>query len=282
MKVFVFVLMLVVSFSYGQVRPELAGIVQAERDFAQQSVDENIRAAFITNFDDETIAFQKGEPLLGRKDWLEGPANDAYLFWWPVWADIASSGDFGYTTGPVEFGGTQAERKPTGGAYYASVWKKKNGVWKVVADLGSAQYDPAENKKDFASPQLLLTKHKGSYDTAAERFSLLNLDKSYITALNEAGVSFTRQHLSHEARLHRPGRKPLTTEAEISAFSENRKFTHEQVGGGIASSCDMGFTYGRVKVTVSRDGKETILPLCYMRVWKKEEGIWKLVLDVIG
>lgn len=273
---------MLITSCFAQVRPDLAGIVQAEKDFAQLSIDQNMRAAFLANFDDETLAFQRGEPLPGRKGWLDGEPNDAYLFWWPVWADIAASGDFGYTTGPAEFGGTLAEKKPTGGMYYASVWRKKDGVWKVVADLGTGIYDPAEKKTDFSSPKHVTKKESKKPDVPAERSNLLALDSKYASELSEAKISFQPAQLSHEARLHRPGRRPLTTPTEIAGLQEKGKFTFEQVGGEIASSADMGFTYGRVKVMVVRDEKEALVPLCYMRVWKKEAGIWKIVLDVIG
>jgi ketosteroid isomerase-like protein len=275
-------LLIITTTAFAQIRPEVESIAQAERDFAQVSVDQNIRAAFLTNFDDETLAFQKGEPLPGRRDWLAREPNDAYLFWWPVFADVASSGDFGYTTGPAVFGGTQSEKKPTGGMYYASVWKKKRGKWTVVADLGTGIYDPAENMKDFTTSQNVLKKTKKKIDTQAEQSALLTLDKKYANDLSEAKASFQTQMLSQEARIHRPGRKPITTPTEVVGLQEKGKFTFEQVGGEIATSADMGFTYGRVKVMVIRDEKETLIPLCYMRVWKKEGGTWKVVLDVIG
>jgi len=60
------------------------------------------------------------------------------LRWKPVSADIASSGDLGYTTGTYESRGTDAQGKPvvrTG--RYVSIWKKqKDGSWKVVLDTG--------------------------------------------------------------------------------------------------------------------------------------------------
>ena len=279
---FTCILLIIVTTGFAQMRPELAGIVQAEKDFAQLSIDQNIRAAFVASFDDETIAFQQGEPLPGRKGWLEREANDAYLFWWPVWADVASSGDFGYTTGPAEFGGTQSEKKPTRGMYYASVWRKKNGVWKVLADLGTGIYDPAEKKTDFTSPKTLLAKSPAPANIDADKSAIFELDKKYVNELNDAKASFKPAYLSAEARVHRPGRKPLTTTAEIASLQEKGKFTLEQVGGDIASSGDMAFTYGRVKAVVIREEKETTIPLCYMRVWKKEGGAWKIVLDVIG
>jgi ketosteroid isomerase-like protein len=258
-------------------------IVAAEKGFAQRSVDENVRAAFLANFNDESMAFNRGEPVPGRKGWEEREPDNGYLFWWPVWADVASSGDFGYTTGPAIWGGERQDPKPTGGMYYASVWKKdQSGTWKVVADLGSSVYDPAENKKDFTTTSKKLKPKKKSADKVEEMNALLELDKSYLNGLNNRQVSYDPSMLSTEARLHRPGRKVATNQNEIKALEEKGKFSFEQTGGDMARSGDMGVTWGRVKVGVVRDGKEATIPVCYMRVWKKEEGNWKVVLDVIG
>jgi len=52
-----------------------------------------------------------------------------------------------------------------------------------------------------------------------------------------------------------------------------------QVSGGSADSNDMFYTYGTVKTT-GADGK--ISDEKYFRVWKIEDGIWKIVLDVLS
>ena len=44
----------------------------------------------------------------------------------------------------------------------------------------------------------------------------------------------------------------------------------------------MALTYGTVKITTMRDGKEFVTNSSYMRVWKIEEGEWNIVLDVIN
>jgi ketosteroid isomerase-like protein len=266
-----------------QAQTPLEEIVAAEKRFAQMSVDNGMRAAFLANFNDETIAFQQGEPVAGRKGWAEGEESNAYLFWWPVWADVSSSGDFGYTTGPAVLGGERQDPKPTRGMYYASVWKQDDtGTWKVVADLGTGTYDPAENKVDFAAASIPKKKGKGMGDAVAAQNALFEMDRSYLRGLNEAKASFDKKHFTSETRVHRPGRKPATTAAEILALDEKGKFSFEQTGGDIASSGDMGVTWGKVKVLVVRDGIESTIPVCYMRVWRKDGGEWKIVLDVIG
>src|SRR5688572_20870159 len=127
-----FLIPFIVLAAQGMAQTPLESIVAAEKSFAQLSIDTGVRAAFLENFDENSIAFVQGEPVPGRKDWEQREESNAYLFWWPVWADVASSGNFGFTTGPAVFGGERQDAKPTGGTYYASVWKKnEQGTWKV-------------------------------------------------------------------------------------------------------------------------------------------------------
>src|ERR1041384_5925581 len=77
--------------------PDLQSLVNAEKNFSQTSVDTSVRTAFLENFDHNTAEFAKGEPIEGRKNWEKREDDTkSYLFWWPVYADIAASGDFGY------------------------------------------------------------------------------------------------------------------------------------------------------------------------------------------
>jgi len=259
----------------------LESLVNAEKAFAQTSVDKNIRTAFLESFDDNTLAFNSGQPGPGRKDWEKRPETNGYLFWWPVYADIAASGDFGYTTGPAVFGPDKSTKETKGGLYYASVWKKNAaGQWKVLADMGSAIYSPSENLTTFNTTSKPSKALKGN--ASSVRLAVLDQDRSYDDKLNERHSSLDVTKFSDEARIHRRGIAPVTPLSAIRNYSEDPKYTFEHVGGEVASSNDMAFTYGTVKITSTKDGKEAILPACYMRVWKLDGKEWKIVLDVIG
>ena len=261
--------------------PAVVELANAERAFAQRSVDVSIRSAFLENFDDKTIAFVQGEPALGRPGWEKRPEGNGYLFWWPVVAEVASSGDWGYTTGPAVFGPNRTTKLAKGGIYYASVWKKNDqGVWKVVADLGSATYDTAEHITTFREPNNRPKKRKGDHAKIVKDF--FGFDQSYIAELNKASVSYIPKFFDVDARVHRPGQTPTMDPSKVGPADTDRKFAFEQVGGEVAPSNDLAYTYGKVKVTSMKDGKEALASLCYMRVWKFESGAWRIVLDVIG
>jgi ketosteroid isomerase-like protein len=61
------------------------------------------------------------------------------IAWEPAEADIAVSGDLGYTIGRFEstsFGPDGQQRTRTG--TYVTIWKKqRDGSWKVAVDIGS-------------------------------------------------------------------------------------------------------------------------------------------------
>ena len=66
------------------------------------------------------------------------------LTWTPFHADVAASGDLGYTYGTYEFRSKGKDGKSTVEyGKYASIWKKqKDGSWKVVMDMGNASPNP--------------------------------------------------------------------------------------------------------------------------------------------
>jgi ketosteroid isomerase-like protein len=259
---------------------DLESLVNAEKSFAKTSTEKSVRTAFLEFFDRSTVAFTNGQPVLGRKDWERRKESNSYLFWWPVYADIAASGDFGFTTGPAVYGPNRETKEASGGLYYSSVWRKDiNGNWKVLADLGSSVYNPNDNLNTFKT-----SSHQPHpvNDLGAEvKRELIALDKSYNEGLNKAKISFDESYFSDEARVHRRNIAPLTTLQSIENFTETDGFSFDHYEGQVASSNDMAFTYGTVKIITNKDGKEAIEPACYLRVWKVEDGEWSIVLDVI-
>jgi len=259
---------------------DLESLVNAEKSFAKTSIEKSVRTAFLEFFDRNTIAFNNGQPGPGRKDWEKRKENNTYLFWWPVYADIAASGDFGFTTGPAVYGPDRNTKEARGGIYYSSVWKKDiNGNWKVLADLGSAIYDPSENLTTFKTSTH--QPHPVNDLGAVAKRELIALDRSYNEELNKTKASFDDSFFSDEARVHRRGIAPLTSTQAIENYKETAGYSFDHSEGHVASSNDMALTYGTVKIISSKDGKEVIEPACYMRVWKVEGGEWSIVLDVI-
>src|SRR6185295_1353872 len=78
---------------------------------------------------DDAVVFEQG-PVSGKKKWEERPTDDSKLDWDPEFADIAASGDLGYTTGPWEYRTHRTDKNPA-------------GLFQNVLDIGvSHPHDP--------------------------------------------------------------------------------------------------------------------------------------------
>jgi len=89
-------------------------------------------------------------PIVGKaiiKEKFFSSSDSGYtLTWKPLYADIAQSGELGYTYGVYEFKAMDPEGKPIiGTGTYVSIWKKDQlGNWKFVLDTGNEGLEPKE------------------------------------------------------------------------------------------------------------------------------------------
>jgi ketosteroid isomerase-like protein len=263
--------------------PAEKGIIDAENAFALMSKETNTRDAFIANFDEEGIVFDKSNPVSGKKLWESRKPNNSLLFWWPVFTDVSSSGDFGYNTGPFEWSADRSGLQPGGFGYFSSVWKKNNeGVWKVAIDIGMSLPSREERSLTPATSKKKPIVSGKKIDFLREKSKAMVMDKDYVKKLNAKSVSLIFRYLSNEIRVHRTGHFPLHSLDEIHSFPDSReKYYFEHLGGDIASSGDLAYAYGKVNSINKKDQQPVTLN--YLRIWKREDGRnWKIVLDVIG
>jgi hypothetical protein len=261
----------------------LQSIIDAERAFAQTSKETNTVNAFVTHLSPTATFLVQGEEVNGQESWKSRQPDNSLLFWYPVFADISSSEDFGYTTGPYSYYSDRKDTVPAFRGYYSTAWgKEANGELKVLFDLGGGV--STEENLPITTSQIKLKPIKKKQAKADALNDLLKLDKTYVQTLKTTGKSFDLALFSAEGRIHRPRQLPIIGSEKLRLFKEeNQKFEQTALNGKIASTCDMGYTYGKTKVTLIGDGTEQELDLSYFRIWKKEDGVnWKIVLDVIG
>jgi ketosteroid isomerase-like protein len=120
-------------------------LVRLEAELAK-AVAEHGHEAFVTYFAEDGVELDDGGGISSRDairkqpPWPEGTS----LTWTPVKADMAASGDLGYTYGNYVFKSKDKEGKPvTHYGKYVSIWRKqKDGSWKVVVDMGNSSPAP--------------------------------------------------------------------------------------------------------------------------------------------
>lgn len=122
---------------------------QLEVDFAAD-VAKHGHDAFLTYFAEDGVevvdggGFDTKDAMRKQPPWAEGTS----LTWTPVKAEMAASGDLGYTYGTYVYTAKNKEGKlvPNYGKY-TSIWRKqKDGQWKVVVDMGNSSPDPKSAK----------------------------------------------------------------------------------------------------------------------------------------
>jgi ketosteroid isomerase-like protein len=121
---------------------EKGDLLKTDIEFSRTSVEKGAAEAFYLYLADDAVQLPAGlPPIVGREKIRESMSGSskAVLKWEPVKAEVAKSGDLGYTWGNYEIG-WQGEDRKTEKLYgkYLNVWKKQpDGTWKAVVDIGN-------------------------------------------------------------------------------------------------------------------------------------------------
>jgi ketosteroid isomerase-like protein len=130
---------------------ERAALLKAEADFEKARAEKGLEG-WLSFFADDTADVAPALPITFGKDAMRKRLEKEWnpnlkLTWKPMKADVAQSGELGYTFGTWELTGKSRSGQDvrlTG--KYASVWKKqKDGSWKVVLDLGNTDPPAKQN-----------------------------------------------------------------------------------------------------------------------------------------
>lgn len=126
--------------------PEGADLLRKLEAAFAKSVSERGHDAFVSYFAEDGVELEDGGGIKTKDDMQkEGPwPSDLSLTWAPVKAEMAASGDLGYTYGNYELKSRDKDGKVvTRNGKYTSIWKRqKDGSWKVVLDMGNSSPEP--------------------------------------------------------------------------------------------------------------------------------------------
>ena len=264
--------------------PALIAMADTERAFAKRATVVGWKQAFLEYFADDAIGFD-GEKTVPAREHLRQvpePPKDLQLLWEPRFGDVATSGDLGWLTGPS----TNINPARNGGAprhgNYASIWRRqRDRSFKVVLDVGVNLPAPAPFAPGFTRAPAG-DRYTGSDSVAAATEALRTADARLTRAALLSQLDAYAGHLADGARLHRTGMLPLSGEASILRWLQPQPdyTAGESRFAEVASSRDMGFTYGTYAIAAS--GPIPAEKGFYTRVWVRgRDGAWKLALDVL-
>lgn len=118
-------------------------LIEADRAFCQETAARG-REGWVSFLHPQAVIFPAGRPAISGLDSIrayydETEFDPSQLKWEPVKAEMAASGDLGFTHGHWEKPGKDKKGKEA--IYrgkYLTVWRRDNaGRWKVIADIGT-------------------------------------------------------------------------------------------------------------------------------------------------
>lgn len=243
----------------------LEEMIAAEKSFAAYAVANNTVDAFLKFMDTSAVMFKEGEPYKAYQNWQKREKRPGVLNWWPRYAEVAASGDWGYTCGPWTFQPQTAKDSVIANGYFFTVWQKnRGGEWKFILDVG---VDAGTRSNKMAVTKL--TKEKTKSTEAFLRDAEENFLRLYKTNPAEAYQSF----LSSEVILTAEGTslEKSATSSRLVTGKGDVSFVFQ--GGGIAPSGDLGYAYG----SATLNGKKET----YLRIWRHEPSGWKIALQMV-
>jgi ketosteroid isomerase-like protein len=243
-----------------------APVIAAERAFAAEAAEIGWAEAF-RRWHAEGALVLAPDPIAAAESLarVDGP-GETTLGWRPEWAGVARSGDFGFTTGPFHFRGSEGIA-----GHYFTVWRRgPDGAWRWIFDAGTSVADPGPLvAADAAIPTLpVAAAGDTSAESAIRAVERLELEHTTLGALADL--------LAEEARVNRPGERPAVGRTDgTRLFEADATAAHSALRREAASSGDMVFSLGEVRDT--SEGAERLR--YYARVWQLQAPGWRIVFD---
>jgi ketosteroid isomerase-like protein len=267
----------------------LQSMVKTERAFAAMSEEKGTRESFMAFIADDGILFRPRE--VKGKQWMAEhplPASDkrSLLSWQPTFADMARSGDMGYTTGPWEYKDNILDAKPVAFGNFLTVWKKQpDGNWKFAIDLGISNPQPTQAARTWQPPKNFKRAVAGRVvDVKSETSALLAREREFssVSASRGAQKAFDA-YAADEVRVFRNDKRPVAGKAIAAAElpANSTVWTWQPAFGDVSQAGDLGYSYGTYWLRSNNPTPKTLETGNYYRIWKKQGKAWKVVADLL-
>ena len=248
-------------------------LAAAESAFAAHSVREDMRAAFLANFADDGVFVRATGWSVSNAYLRDRPAPAIVLDWRPVYTEVAASGELGLSTGPTKIIPRSKPDAPPSYGQYVSVWRRMgNGAWKVEADLGIGHAEPT------FWPDPLVTRMAPAATTAAGG-SVAEAEERFARDSAQRGLRGAyRAHGAQDLRFYRNDFGPVRgrSAALASGAMSDDKLVWTPERTEMARSADFGYARGRFASAAA----PSVTLGWYLRVWHREGGEWRIVMDV--
>jgi ketosteroid isomerase-like protein len=270
MKKYFFLITSLFNVSSSFAQRSIDSMVQTEKNFANTSLVASTKEAFVKFIDSAGIVFEKGKPVNGFELYMKSERRPGILTWKPEYAEISSSRDFGFTTGPWKYYANTLKDNPLAKGHFITVWHLNNkGEWKFLIDYGIS-YNLKREKMPLQ--KVKLSKKESKKD---DQGSLKEAEEKFIQSYKTQGKQAYSFFLSSSSRLNYGGYLPALNATERNALIDSlpANISYTIIGFGSSSRNDLGYVYGTTNVKDKYEG--------YLRIWRREEDGWKIAVEVL-
>lgn len=253
-------------------------LVGAEKSFGRDVAELGIRKGFTAALAPDAVLLRPA-PVPAAEAVAATPATLA-LTWEPTFAEIAASGDLGWTTGPYE-AHRDGDVATIGHGHYVSVWRKEAEHWRLVVDGGAPHPPPLDlpDRFTYAAPRV----SADSADPAAELKSLRAVEDALIAGLTTPGrgAQALVEVAAPDLRYHPPASFPVigpgAVQTALLARADTLTFTPK--AAAVSRAGDLGYVYG--DATRQASPQAPVEAGGYLRIWRRaKDGRWQLALDL--
>ncbi|HET7844084.1 MAG TPA: hypothetical protein VFL14_08040 [Xanthomonadales bacterium] len=249
-------------------------LVATERAFAQRAQDGGVTSAFREFLAEDSVVFAPG-PMNGRSFYAGRPKSTRAMLWGPAQAEVAASGDLGYTMGPWlarPLGSPDAD--PAAGHFF-SIWRRgDDGRFHNVIDVG-VDHAPqalaaAVDRRGPAAASA--AKPLSASQQSARQNALLLADRELVARLAEGdGATALAAVLTDDAIVLRNGSGPRWGARALPDPGVLPPM--DLVALHVSAAGDLGATAGA--------GGDPKRPHVYVRAWRWTEGGWRVCADAL-
>lgn len=246
-------------------------LVEAERTFARDVAELGVRDGFLRHLIEESVVFR---PLpTAARSWFEAqPASEFMLSWYPWFAEISASGDFGYTIGPWTSRPLGEEGAAVGHGFYLTVWIRDiEGSWRPLADhgIGGTELVKVRDEVETLGASAGTQPIRGSYQLNTRYQGLMARALRLPLAQAKDDVAIENDWLAEDLVLLRAGREPLRGEEAARQVMRRDLGATPPALTVMAESGDLGMSLG------GDPGRGA-----YLRLWRHHDAAgWQLAAE---
>ncbi len=254
---------------------ELREIKDAELSFINIARNSGPKKAYIEFLLADSVVFQPSAEN-GLELWQKSQDSLATLERTPIFADVASNGGFGYTTGHWK---SFENDKPDSASFgqYVTIWQRsKTGTFKIALDIVTNHEEfPAELLEKFrSSDRTSIDKNKKGWSAADATMNFYRLGNNQ----NQLGGAYEK-YSSDKVRLLIDGDAPVYGKKD--AVYKMSKYSSMEFPTTVAmlEAADMAYVWNQCEFADSSEGKEK--GNC-LHIWKLQNKKWWIVMGVFA